>query len=178
MRTGGSGGLRRIPMQSGRTGANRKFQYSCGSYSKRCETCRICWERYIFESRRYLNEILGGPKVSEDSLGALRYVSYEKVMLHEKIYGMSSARDYAWKFMQRDKMNINQNNVANGTCHEDFLITTFHPISAFNALKKLTIRQWRITSGTLSTNFTENNGVGQAKGQPTREDYSNVVSTT
>ncbi|TGO53071.1 hypothetical protein BCON_0130g00150 [Botryotinia convoluta] len=84
--------------------------------------------------RKYLNEILGGPKVSEDSLGALKYVSYEQVMLHEiclirsmavsqnvlvlnemqKIYGMSSARDYAWKFMQGDKMNIIQNIVANG----------------------------------------------------------------
>ncbi|TGO73819.1 hypothetical protein BELL_0329g00110 [Botrytis elliptica] len=80
------------------------------------------------------------PNVSENSLGALRYVSYEQVMLHEwlhcdimgysehltdlfdtiddhlpkrKIYGMSSARDYAWKFMQGDKMNINQNIVAN-----------------------------------------------------------------
>jgi hypothetical protein len=32
----------------------------------------------------------------------------------QKIYGMSEARDYAWKFMKSNRMTINKNVVANG----------------------------------------------------------------
>ncbi|PQE05089.1 hypothetical protein CJF31_00006061 [Rutstroemia sp. NJR-2017a BVV2] len=67
----------------------------------------------FFTDRKYLNEILNGPKLSEADLGSEKYVSYEQVILHEKIYGMSEARDYAWKFMSGSKMHINQKVVAN-----------------------------------------------------------------
>ncbi|EPE33194.1 Metalloproteases (zincins), catalytic [Glarea lozoyensis ATCC 20868] len=80
-----------------------------------------------FFSLKYLNEILARSSVPESSLGNLDLVSYEQVLLHEwlhndimgytehlvdvidsiddvspkrKIYGMSEARDYAWKFMK------------------------------------------------------------------------------
>ncbi|TVY41875.1 hypothetical protein LSUB1_G003086 [Lachnellula subtilissima] len=94
----------------------------------------------FFQSGKYLNTLLAGPKISEASLGALKYVSYEQIILHEwlhndimgysehltdivdqiddnspkrRVYGMSEARDYAWKFMTGNKKNINQKIVAN-----------------------------------------------------------------
>ncbi|KAH7364002.1 hypothetical protein BKA65DRAFT_532662 [Rhexocercosporidium sp. MPI-PUGE-AT-0058] len=94
----------------------------------------------FFTSLTYLNRILARPNVRETELGNLDLVSYEQAILHEwlhndimgfnqhltdivdkiddngprrKVYGMSEARDYAWKFMRGGKMKINKNVAAN-----------------------------------------------------------------
>ncbi|PMD27060.1 hypothetical protein NA56DRAFT_725877 [Hyaloscypha hepaticicola] len=94
----------------------------------------------FFTDLKYLSEILALQRVAETDLGSLNLVSYEQIILYEwlhndimgysehltdlvdtiddngpkrKIYGMSEARDYAWKFMKGNRMTINKNVVAN-----------------------------------------------------------------
>ncbi|PVH70827.1 hypothetical protein DL98DRAFT_597489 [Cadophora sp. DSE1049] len=94
----------------------------------------------FFTIPTYMNRILARPNIRETELGNLDLVSYEQAILHEwlhndimgfsqhltdivdkiddkgprrKIYGMSEARDYAWKFMRGDKMKINKNVASN-----------------------------------------------------------------
>ncbi|CZT46971.1 uncharacterized protein RSE6_07486 [Rhynchosporium secalis] len=103
-----------------------------------------------------LNQILEGPRRSEADLGDSRWISYEQVIIHEwlqtdimgysehlndlvdeiddnnpkrRVYGMSEARDYAWKFMKGTKQSINKNVALNDTLK--FLLNVENYVSYF-----------------------------------------------